>query len=268
MPGPDTGAASSSAAGDNATEMPTASEPRWGFWATTGFSLIVVAAFVGLQTAVAIGFVAVQIAVNNHIPNEAEAASLGSNGLLVSLATLVSVPPSVALVCLFAKIKRGATIRGYLGLRGVTLRVGLAWLGIVLFYVAAADGLTYALGRPVVPAFVVSAYKSAGFLPLLWVALVILAPLFEEAFFRGFMLEGFRHSRLGAVGAVTLTSIAWAAIHIQYDAYQIGTIFVGGLLLGAARIRTGSVLLTMGMHSLQNIVATIEAVVYIYLDGN
>ncbi|HWB08188.1 MAG TPA: CPBP family intramembrane glutamic endopeptidase [Pirellulales bacterium] len=269
LPSRDAGGGSNPrAVGCHANEIPTPAEPRWGFWATAGFSLVVVAVFVGLQTAAAIGFVVVQIAVSGQIPNEAEAASLGSNGLLLSLATLISMPASLALVCLFAKIKRGATVRGYLGLRGVTFHVGLAWLGIMLLYAAAVDGLTYALGRPIVPEFMVSAYGSAGFLPLLWIALVILAPLFEEIFFRGFMLEGLRHTRLGAIGAVMLTAIAWAEIHLQYDAYQIGVIFVGGLLLGAARIRTGSVLLAMGMHSLQNIIATTEAAVYVHLKAN
>ena len=229
---------------------------------------MVLAAFVGIQTAVAIGFVIVQISISGRMLNEADAASLSSNGSLVSLAALTSMPPCLALVALFAWLKRGATIRGYLGLQGATLRVGLTWLGIMLLYAAATDGLTYALGRPIVPEFMVNAYKSAGFLPPLWIALVVMAPVFEEVFFRGFMLEGFRRTKLGAIGAVLLTSIVWAGIHIQYDAYQIGTIFVGGLILGTAKIRTRSVLVTMAMHCLQNLIATIEAAVYVYLNGN
>lgn len=267
-PGPDAdGARSATAVGGDIAVLSTPAEPRWGFWATVGFSLVVGAAFVSVQTAVAIGFVVAQIAVSGHALNEAEAASLGASGLLLALATLVSMPIGLALVVLFAKIKRGATVRGYLGLRKVPLRVALLWLSMTLVYAAAVDGLTYALGRSIVPEFMARAYRSAGFLPLLWIALVVAAPLFEEAFFRGFMLEGFRHSRLGAIGAVLLTSLAWAAIHIQYDAYEIGTIFVGGLLLGTAKIRTGSVLLTMAMHSLLNIVATIEAAIFVHANG-
>jgi membrane protease YdiL (CAAX protease family) len=50
----------------------------------------------------------------------------------------------------------------------------------------------------------------------------------------------------------------WAAIHLQYDAYGIGMIFVCGILLGYARMRTGSVLLCMVMHAFMNLVATIQ----------
>ena len=72
-------------------------------------------------------------------------------------------------------------------------------------------------------------------------------------------MEGFRSSFLGPIGAVVLTPAAWAAIHLQYDAYGISTIFVMGCLLGTARIQTGSVLLPIGMHVLVNLIATTEA---------
>jgi hypothetical protein len=115
---------------------------------------------------------------------------------------------------------------------------------------------------------IANAYESAGFLPLLWAALIVMAPLFEETFFRGFMLEGFCYTKLRAVGAILLTSLVWSAIHIQYDVYQVATIFVGGLLLGTAKLRTGSVLVTMSMHCLQNVLATVETAIYVHLNGN
>ena len=106
-----------------------------------------------------------------------------------------------------------------------------------------------------------TAYETAGFLPLLWFALICLAPMFEEIFFRGFMFSGIRHSRLGGAGAILITSLVWAGIHLQYDAYQMATIFAGGLLLGTARLKTNSVYLTIGMHAIWNILATIETAV-------
>ncbi|HVX10677.1 MAG TPA: CPBP family intramembrane glutamic endopeptidase [Pirellulales bacterium] len=249
----------------NTIEPSERPEPRWGFWATTGFSLVVLGTFLILQTVAAILFMVVHIGVSGQAFDLADAESLTSNGLLISIATLVSMPPCAALVALFAKLKRGATLRGYLGLRTFSVRQGLTWLGATVVYVAVCDGLTYVVGRPVVPEFVANAYESAVVLPVLWIALVVAAPLFEEVFFRGFMLEGFRYTRLGPWGAILLTSLVWSAIHVQYDAFQIGGIFLGGLLLGAARIRTGSVFLTMAMHALQNVIATVEAAVYVHL---
>lgn len=252
----------------NVSAPQQAPEPRWGFWATVGFSLVVLAVFVGLQTGVAIVFVVVQLASSGQALNQVDAAALSSSGLLLSLATFASMPPCLGLVVLAAWLKRGATIRGYLGFQAVSLCSILIWLGLALVYFIAADGLTYLLGRPIVPEVMANAYQTAGFLPLFWAALVVMAPLFEETFFRGFMLEGFRYTRLGAVGAVLVTALVWSAIHIQYDFYQIATIFVGGLLLGTAKLRTGSVVVTMSMHCLQNIVATIETAVYVHLNGN
>jgi membrane protease YdiL (CAAX protease family) len=252
------------ASGGESAATPPATEPRWGFWATAGFGLAVTVAFAVLQTAVVIAFVVTKIAAANGKIDVAAAAELGSNGLLLGLATLVSVPPSVGLIALFAKLKRGATLRSYLALQGVSPRVAGTWIGLTFVYVAAADGFTFSTGRPIVPPFMVDAYTTAQFVPLLWISLVVLAPLFEELFFRGFLLEGFRRSPLGPFGGVALTSLAWAVMHLQYDAFYIGIIFVCGLFLGAARLRTGSTSLTIAMHALMNLVATLEAVVYLH----
>jgi len=261
----------------DASDVPVASEisqpfivtePRWGFWATIALGVAVVCVFLGLQTVVVIPFVIVKMATaDGKADPTAMAASLGSDGLLLGLATLVSVPPSIGLVSLFAKLKRGATVRGHLGIHGVSPRVAGLAIGAVLVYVAAAQVLGYALGWDG-STFMVDAYTTAAFLPLLWIALVALAPLFEEIFFRGFLLEGLRTSRLGPFGAVVLTSFAWACAHIQYDAYYIGVIFGGGLLLGTVKLRTGSTLLAIAMHALWNVIAMLEVVVYLQMNGN
>lgn len=242
-------------------------EPRWGFWATVGFSLVVAAAFLAIQTAVVIGWVIIRVASTGKVPDQADAEMLGSNGLFLAIATLITMPACLGLVVLFAKLKRGASIAGYLGLRAVPPRVALAWLGCLLAYAVATDSLTYALGRRVVPEFMANAYRTAGVLPLLWIALLVMPPLFEESFMRGFMLEGFRRTRLGATGAVVVTSAVWASVHLQYGLYEIAVIFVGGLLLGAAKVRTGSIYVPMAMHCLQNLIATAEAAVYVSLNS-
>jgi membrane protease YdiL (CAAX protease family) len=88
---------------------------------------------------------------------------------------------------------------------------------------------------------------------------VIFAPLFEESFFRGFLFEGFRQSRLGVTGAILLTSIGWALLHsLQYNIYSIIWIFMLGIAMGVVRVRTGSIWSTFIMHALVNIVATAE----------
>ena len=136
----------------------------------------------------------------------------------------------------------------------------LPWLAATLALAAASDGLTLLLERPLVPEFMLNIYQTAGVLPLFWLAIVVMAPVFEEVFFRGFMFAGLERSKLGGLGAIVVTSFAWAAIHVQYDLYGMATVFVLGLLFGAARLRSRSVLLTIGLHATVNLVASLELV--------
>jgi len=55
-------------------------------------------------------------------------------------------------------------------------------------------------------------------------------------------------------------SLAWAALHIQYDWAGMLQIFVVGLFLGWIRWRSGSTLLTFLLHVLFNLEATAETV--------
>lgn len=111
----------------------------------------------------------------------------------------------------------------------------------------------------------VSTWQTAGFLPLLILAVVFAAPVGEELFFRGFLFRGWSESRLGWRGATLLTAVLWAVIHIQYDWFCVTHIIVGGLMLGWLRYRSGSALLTILLHALMNFIATLEAAVKVEL---
>ena len=77
----------------------------------------------------------------------------------------------------------------------------------------------------------------------------------------GFMFSGLKSSRIGPIGAIILTSLIWAGLHTQYDLYGMCQIFAGGLLLGYARLKSGSIFVPLAMHALMNLIATIEVVV-------
>ncbi len=99
--------------------------------------------------------------------------------------------------------------------------------------------------------------KTLGYVLLL----LVVAPFTAELFIRGFLFPGAVHSRLGPVGAIVLTSIVWSVSHTQYDLYGIAVIFPGGLLLGYARLRSGSVFVPITMHVVQKPVATLEVAI-------
>ena len=91
------------------------------------------------------------------------------------------------------------------------------------------DLLSRALGREVTPGFMGDVLKSAqadGALWLLVIAFCVAAPMSEEIFARGFLsIAAGQESRLGVVGAIILSSLAWTSLHLQYDWFFFGEVF-------------------------------------------
>jgi len=125
---------------------------------------------------------------------------------------------------------RGVSGVGSLGERDVVL--GIQCLVAVLIL---TDGLIYLSGGDVVTPFQIGVYRAAragGTLPWMWLAFVVAAPAMEEVTFRGFVYRGWAASRVGPLGAILLTSLAWSMMHLQYDWRGIVQIFAFGLLFG------------------------------------
>ena len=78
------------------------------------------------------------------------------------------------------------------------------------------------------------------------------------------MFRGIQQSRLGNTGAVLITSLTWTVIHTQYNLYYLLVIFAVSILLGIARIRSNSIYVPIAMHSLMNLIATIQMEVYLW----
>jgi HAD superfamily hydrolase (TIGR01509 family) len=242
--------------GPNA-EPPVTPPPSgpWGFWATLGFGALVGIAWAAVQFVVVLAWALISMARGSgSMPKD-----LGSNGLLLALASCASAPVAFGLTWLFARLRQGMSPREYLGFCPVPGKTLVRWTMALLLFAGLSDFLTDRLGRPIVPDFMQQAYQTAGFTPLLWLTLLVAAPLMEETLFRGFLFRGILQSRLGATGAITITALLWSLIHVQYDAYGIATIFALGLLLGYARLKTGSLHVTMFLHSISNLIATAEA---------
>lgn len=252
MDAPETGA------GDQPILTAEAASSPWGFWATLGFSFLILAAFFLAQTVGTVGYFAVSAALEIEPGLDRSAEQLSKSGLFLSVVAWTAASIGLGLVVLVARLRRGWSAAEYLALRPVPMRTLGAWVGIVLAYCVATDSLTYLLGRPIVPEFMREAYQTAYWASLLWGALVVAAPAFEESFFRGFMLRGLRGSRLGATGSVLATSAVWTALHVQYDAYFQAILFLGGILLGVARLRSRSLYPPLAMHATMNLLATLE----------
>jgi membrane protease YdiL (CAAX protease family) len=184
------------------------------------------------------------------------------DGTVVSVCTLAGMLVVVPLTIVAAR-RLGGGVHEVLALRWPTLRSLFGWLGILLAFIALTDGLMALVGREVVPPFMESAYESAHPRILLWLALLIAAPISEELLFRGLLFGGLARSALRPEGAALVSALAWATLHLQYDLYGITSVFVVGLLLATARHYSRSTLLCFVLHATMNLIATIELLVTI-----
>ena len=239
-------------------------QPRpWGFWPTVGFSAFIAAAFFIVQIVIVAAWTVVCIIRNPKLDIEQFVNVLATNGLFQAIFICLAAPFTIGLTILFVKIRKGITIRQYLGLHNPGWKKIALWSGVVVLFAGVFDTLTFLLDRPVIPEYMIRTYQTASFVPLFWLALIVVGPLAEELFFRGFLFAGIRHSKAGPAGAILITSLIWSAMHMQYDIYGITVIFMGGLLLGYVRFKSNSIYPPIAMHVLQNIIATIEVVVYL-----
>lgn len=236
-----------------------AAPPRWGWLGTVLWGLVVMAVFLATRAAFVLAYA--RGTMRNIRPEAmaAELAKLQVNGDVVAASLFLSTPASLLAIIAILKLKRGSSFEDALALRAPGKGALWRWMLAAIALCAASDAITWLLGRPMVPAFMETVYRTADGKVALWIAFVIAAPVFEEIFFRGFVITGLGSSGMGAVGAVVVTALLWAAIHVQYDYYGIATVFVLGLLLGAARVKTGSVLVPLAMHMTANLIATAEA---------
>jgi len=239
----------------------------WGLWATLGVSAIIFAIFSIIQILVATVFVSLAKANHPELDLEVYAKSLSSNGFCIAIMAIVSGVICTPLTLLLTKLRKNISVKNYIGFREPLKREWIQWILILAAFLFLSDGMSLLLHQPIIPPFMVDAYNTASYLPALLFAIVVVAPIFEEIFFRGFLFQGIRYSRLGPIGAIGITSLFWAVIHLQYDIYGIATVFAIGLLFGIARLKTDSIHLLMVMHSLVGLAATMETALYVHSIG-
>lgn len=170
--------------------------------------------------------------------------------LLRSTLLKLALPVGVSLLLLAVLRRRSATWRADLGLRWPAPRAAALWGAVWVAWAAAVEvaivrlGLEQAEPWPDFPALVVA---------LRVAAIGLAGPFMEELLMRGVLLQRLRATRLGAAGAVVVVAAAWAALHWSYGPSTLGIIFLDGLLLGAVRVRSGSLLLCWALHAAGNL---------------
>lgn len=88
-----------------------------------------------------------------------------------------------------------------------------------------------------------------------FVIAVILAPLWEEFAFRGFLLSALAKTRLGFWGAALIANVLWTSLHGTYSWAGVVSVFVAGLILSWFVWRTGSIKPAIVTHAIGNLFA-------------
>lgn len=91
----------------------------------------------------------------------------------------------------------------------------------------------------------------------------ILAPIFEELVFRGFLYKRFASTKLSVIGAALLTSALFAVVHGQYSLTGVAMVFILGLYFMWIRIKYNSTTQAMVAHATSNTM-TMIAVYWFY----
>jgi membrane protease YdiL (CAAX protease family) len=233
-------------------------------WTTTGWALLALLAWLAAEAAVLVAFLLRWFALNPGAQLDLD--KISHDGRLLALAAIFATTAQCGVVILAIR-RTGWPVAAYLGLdRKPGAREVVFCLACVALMLVGSDLLSWLSGRELLPPFMTKVYESArdpGAIALVLVAVAVAAPLGEEIMFRGFLFRGWAASRLGAAGTIVLTSVIWAAIHTQYDWFGMAQIFCLGLLFGWVRWRSGSTALTMLMHAVTNVAATIETAVII-----
>jgi membrane protease YdiL (CAAX protease family) len=241
------------------TVTPPHSPPRiWGLWGTALWGLFVFAAmFIG-QIAVVAYFVLRQ----GGPIDMAAAIHVVGGGLTISLSVVMGVPAVILALWIAIRPTR-TSFADYLALRGTSWKMLLIGIAAMVVLVMGWDLVSRALGREVQPGFMGDVLKSAqadGSVWLLVIAFGVAAPMSEELLARGFLYRGWSESFLRVPGAIVLSSLAWTALHLQYNWFFFFEIFTIGLLLGYLRYRSGSLWLTIVLHGLNNLAATVQTI--------
>ncbi len=177
--------------------------------------------------------------------------------------SLVAAASAVLVLILAAKLA-GWRVSDYLALVPPDRRHAIQATAALVIFVMAFDAITYLIGKDVVTPFQIDLYKNAAAsnsLLIMWAALVIAAPVGEEIVFRGFLYRGWAQTPRSVWPAIVVISVFWAVIHTQYDWFGVFQIFLIGMLLGWVRWRSGSTLLTIGLHALINAWATVQTII-------
>ena len=176
-----------------------------------------------------------------------------TDGALLARTLPKVVLPIVGIaVVLVVSRMRGLSLRDGIGLKAPPRGGTALWVVIYAAYMLVTDRL---MGWRGPWDFTVWREQPLVVDGLRVLAVGILGPIAEELIFRGALHARLAATRLPIAAVIAMLALGWALLHYSYSGGVIALIFGGGLLLGAARWRTGSVVVPILMHIVWNLYA-------------
>lgn len=139
---------------------------------------------------------------------------------------------------------------GFLGLRSVHIKRYLPWTGLFILMVLLMEGLGN-LSPAFRTDFMANILGSSTNLPMLLLGVGIMGPVFEELLLRGLLLGSIRNIA-DEHASIFITAGIFTAMHLQYSWSVMLLIMPMGILLGYARTRSGSILVPVLLHVVNN----------------
>lgn len=90
-------------------------------------------------------------------------------------------------------------------------------------------------------------------LPILFLEVVIIGPIVEEFFFRGWLWNALRNKNYSVFSTASITSFLWLACHFANSAIHPFTILPAAVIFSIIRYRSNSIKATIIGHMLNNL---------------
>ncbi len=182
---------------------------------------------------------------------EANIEQIAYNGDAIGIAGIASGLFGIALILFLTKRWKGNDFKLQLGLHTPAIRSILIWLAAVVVLVLGLEfiGQQFDLFQS---DFMERIWNNTTHYSWLFVAVCIMAPVFEELLFRGILLDALNRTPLGMHGAALLSSVLFAVVHLQYDwSIMVAIVFLG-LVLAYSRFYSRSLYVPIILHFFNN----------------
>ena len=186
-----------------------------------------------------------------------------SDGLAFSISSLVIEIILIPLVLLYIYVdgsldrikemlKFGSVKRALILLLAIPIVVTIIDFILNTIYAVVWIGI---IGEPSANTDLGTDWESSSIdIAFLFLSVAIVTPIAEELFFRGYLLDAINRKH-GDWTAIIWSSILFGLVHVS--PFVIGSAFMGGIIYGWIRMRTGSLLPSIACHMMWNMLALV-----------